>query len=213
MSTLWENFSLFEPREWLQELSNVSGVVVDHTNTMRCDWSYGFRENSTRKIADIVIGFERKGMGLGCYVIEAKRPGGKLGTKDLDPDYYLSIEAIRNGTTSKNLIYCVDAREKRHVLELILTEPNKYAGCGAISWEEVGGIQVRLAQNLRVPEKMRSFIAGAIQYQYCQHDIVPSTLAQSYLEAEPNVDDVFSGIKTPYDNHDPQWMLQVDDVT
>jgi len=205
MTTLWENFSLFEARSWLQQLANVSGIAIDHSASKNCDWSYGFRENSTRKIADIVIGFDGVGDKKGCYVIEAKRPGGKLGPKDLDPGYYLNIEKIRAETELRRLIYCVDLKEKERVRSLFSAYPEIYGECGVITWEEVGGIQIALSQKLEVPEKIRTFIAGAIQYQYCQHDLIPAQLAADYLSEEPSIDDVFVGLNNTYDNHDPQW--------
>ena len=205
MTTLWENFSLFEAGSWLQALVDASGLTVDHSRTQRCEWSYGFREHSTRKIADIVIGFDGVEPGTGCYVIEAKRPKGKLGPKDLDPNYYLSMEKIQTESDFQKLIYCVDPREKERVLTLFKAEPAKFENCGVLTWEEVGGIQIELAQRLPIPERLRTFMAGAIQYQYCQHDLIPSSLAQTYLNDEPSIDDVFAGIENSYDNHDPQW--------
>ena len=169
-ATLWENFSLFEPRLWLRQLSEMSGVSLDHSNTRHCNWSYGFRERATRKIADIVIGFDGVGDGKGCYVIEAKRPGGKLGEKDLDPDYYLGMGNIQAEASIRRLIYCVDSKEKERVLSMFQEYPGKYQACGVVSWEEIGGIQIALARALNLPEKIRSFIAGSIQYQYCLHD-------------------------------------------
>lgn len=205
MTTLWENFSLFEPRSWLQRLANASGIIVDHSATRNCDWSYGFRDDSTRRIADIVIGFDGIGTGKGCYVIEAKRPRERLGPKDLNPDYYLTIDKIKSETDFRKLIYCVDEREKKRTLALLASSPEMSDRCGVITWEEVGGIQVALARQLPLPQKIRTFIAGAIQYQYCQHNLLPTQLAADYLETEPSITDVDDGIETPYDNHDLQW--------
>jgi len=205
MTTLWENFTLFEPRQWLSELSVVAGVYVNHDETRACNWSYGFREHATRKIADIVIGFDGAGAQLGCYVIEAKRPGGKLTEKDLDPVYYLGIEHIAANAGVKKLIYCVDPKDKQRLTALFGAERDKYKDCGVVTWEEVAGIQIKLAQNLDAPPKIRSFIAGSIQYQFCQHGIIPSLLSEPYLNHEPSVAQVDEGLHTPYDNHDPQW--------
>jgi len=213
MTTLWENFSLFEPKDWLSKLSEYSGLNISHSRTTKCNWSYGFREHSTRKIADIVIGFNGLPDGKACYVIEAKRPGGKLGEKDLDPNYYLSIENIQNEAAYKALIYLVDAKEKKRVRSLIESERNKYQNCGVLTWEEIGGIQIELVKTLHLPQKIESFIAGSIQYQFCQHDIVPSSLAQNYLLNEPSVNDVWVGVSSKYDNHDPQWAELDNDVT
>lgn len=205
MTTLWENFALFEPKEWLRELSDVAGIRHGHEETQTCNWSYGFRERATKRIADIVIGFDGLGDKLGCYVIEAKRPGGKLTEKDLDPSYYLQFEHIATNAAYRKLIYCVDPKEKRTLLELFRAEPEKYQDCGVVTWEEVAGIQIQLAKLMDATPQVRSFIAGSIQYQYCQHGLVPSKLSEDYLALEPSVAGVDIGIKTPYDNHDPQW--------
>jgi hypothetical protein len=185
MTTLWENFNLFDSRTWLTELSAVSGVGLNHRDTRSCNWSYGFRENSTRKIADIVIGFDGVGRGLGCYVIEAKRPGGKLTDKDLDPTYYLNIKHIAKNASPRKLIYCVDRNEHKRLKSLFISDPDKYTDCGVVTWEDVGGIQVTLAKKLDLPQKFRSFMAGAIQYQFCQHGIVPTARSEDYLDEEP----------------------------
>jgi len=205
MTTLWENFVLFSPRDWLHSLSTASGIGLDHTNTRACNWSYGFRERSTRKIADIVIGFDGVEGGLGCYVIETKRPGEKLTIEDLDPAYYLNIEHIATHATCRKLIYCVDAKEKARIKSVLSSETEKYQDCGVLTWAEVAGIQINLANQLDLAINIRSFIAGSIQYQFCQHGIVPSVLSHEYLAGEPSILDVDSGVYTPYDNHDPQW--------
>lgn len=205
MTTLWENFSLFAPADWLQGLSDLAGVGTNHSTTGECDWSYGFREDSTKRIADIVVGFDGVGTNTGCYVIEAKRPGGKLGQKDLDTSYYLEFEEVLRRTSYRKLIYLVDPREKERVLGLFSEEPQRFTDCGVLTWEELGGLQIELAHTIEVPRKIRSFLAGAIQYQYCLHDILPSTLAEDYLVSEPSIEDVFEGIQNSYDNHDPQW--------
>lgn len=206
MTTLWENFSLFEPRAWLSELSKAAGLRVDHRRTRSCNWSYGFREKSSKKIADIVVGFDGMADGLGCYVIETKRPGGKLTNKDLNPGYYLDIECISRKASLRKLIYCVDFKQQQSLKSLTQAESDRFGDCGLITWETLGGIQVALARSLNAPAKSRSFVAGSIQYQFCQHGIVPAVPSEEYLAQEPSIAQVDAGLKTPYDNHDPQWV-------
>jgi hypothetical protein len=204
IATLWENFRLFEPHLWLSKLARAAGVSTQHGRDTSCNWSYGFRERSTRKIADIVIGFRDSDSAKGCYVIEAKRPHGRLTSKDLDPMYYLSIESIAEIPDAR-LIYCVDEPSKQRLVSLFSQMPDTFSRCGAVSWEEIGGIQVELAQSLPVSPDVSAFIAGAIQYQFHQHGITPSVRARPYLEHEASIEDVDGGLRTPYDNHDPQW--------
>ncbi len=205
-ATLWENFTLFEPMDWLSELSAAAAIQINHDKTRSCNWSYGFREKATKKIADIAIGFDGLDEGLGCYVIEAKRPGaGKLTDKDLDPSYYLDIEHISANANIKKLIYCVDMKDKNTLISLFSKQPKKFKDCGAVTWEEIAGIQIRLAKKIDASPKIRSFVSGSIQYQFCQHGIVPTMLSEDYLTQEPSIAQVDEKAVARYDNHDPQW--------
>ena len=123
MTTLWENFCLFDPKEWLRELSAVSGIDEHHNEVAACNWSYGFRERTTRKIADIVVGFNKTKDKVACYVIETKRPGGRLTEKDLNPSYYLDMDSIAKHAEWRRLIYCVDDKEKRRVKTIFAAHP------------------------------------------------------------------------------------------
>ena len=205
MTTLWENFSLFPPHDWLQELSSAAGIAGDHTAVVACNWSYGLRERSSRKIADIVIGFSGPQDHLACYVIETKRPGGRLADKDLDPSYYLDMDCIASRAEWRRLIYCVDEVERERVAALFRADPSKYKHCGVVTWAEIAGMQIQLASCLPTSQAIREFVAGSIQYQFCRHGIRPSTLSHSYLATEHGVVDVENGIAARYDHHEPQW--------
>ena len=105
----------------------------------------------------------------------------------------------------RKLIYCVDPKNKQRLLSLFGAEHDKYKDCGVVTWEEVAGIQITLAKSIDAPLKIRSFIAGAIQYQFCQHGIIPTVLSEKYLVDEPSVIQVDEGIVSAYDHHDSQW--------
>lgn len=58
----------------------------------------------------------------------------------------------------------------------------------AVTWQELGGLQISLGEKLSLEEPIKRFVAGAIQYQYCQRDIKPSRLAAEYLVEEPSIE-------------------------
>lgn len=205
-ATLWENFALFSPHSWLTALSGTAGTHVDHAKTEHCNWCYGLRDKPTGRIADVVIGFDGVEVGTGCYVIEAKRPGEPLTSKDLDPDYYLGLQAIARHASELRLIYLVGGREKQRVTKLLSSEPEKYSRCSVISWEDLATLQIRLAQQLDASPAVRSFVAGAIQYQFCEHGIVPTSPSEDYLVGEPSIADVDASLVRRSDNHDLQWL-------
>jgi hypothetical protein len=51
-------------------------------------------------------------------------------------------------------------------------------------WQQLAGLQIGLAQNLEAPAAIRNFVAGAIQFQFAQHNIRPEELSSSYLGDE-----------------------------
>jgi hypothetical protein len=95
---------------------------------------------------------------------------------------------------NRAILYCVDDRAADRV---------KGASCrphpsGVITWNELGGLQIQLARGLDLPDPYRGFIAGAIQYQYCEHGIRPTVLASDYLEDEHSMADVDAkGVASP----------------
>lgn len=187
MVTLWENFALFKPNLWVPELARLCSLEAEVKSISDCRWSYGWCSESPRAIIDILVHFQTADGEKGLFVIEAKRPKGQLKPKDLDPRNYLDLPGLSNAAPENRrwLIYCVDSADKAKVEEALRGRDSR---ARVISWQELGGLQVSLADRLLLEPSLKSFVAGAIQYQYARHDLRPSRLSAAYLEDEPTME-------------------------
>ena len=83
---------------------------------------------------------------------------------------------------------------------------------GMVTWQWLAALQIKLAWQLDVPETVRRFVAGAIQYQYCQHGIVPEELAMPWLATEPTQRDIQTQTKGERQTNEertlPLWRLK-----
>jgi hypothetical protein len=185
MVTLWENFALFPEGLWLTEVARACGLSEAIQEVTACRWSYGWRHNKSARIVDILTHFQTKSDETGLLVVEAKRRAGKLDTKDLDPRTYLDLPELAEVAKKRWLLYLVDEKDAPKVRRKMEgATDNRWR---LMTWQQLGGLQIALVDKLPLEAQFRSFISGAIQFQYCQHDIRPSTLAASYLESEPSV--------------------------
>lgn len=200
--TLWENFVLFDPKIWLPKLFALAGLEWNFGEIEQLQWSYEWESRKPKKrIADIVVHSLDGGGEQVIVVIEAKRPNGEnraaegLGAKDEDISTYLDAELLRNTTKHRFLLYLVD-----EIIRPTVTTETREDGCrsGVITWQQLGGLQIKLVGELDLPPTISAFIAGSIQQQYCAHDILPDRLAFDYLNSEPSMQQV---------DDDPQYKL------
>lgn len=217
--SLWENFALFECPDWLPRVYDLAGLRMPDSKCQTCRWSYewvGYRtvperpKSSTKRMCDVVVGFEGADESRGVLVVEAKRLKAKLGKKDLIPDYYLGIREIEEFGNQASLMYLIDEAVREKALEA-LTEMPVNANVGLLTWQQLAGIQIELAATLQAPEAVRHFVASAIQYQFAQNNIRPVQLSAPYLEREPSmleIDALPKSEKQPMSVHsEPQWRL------
>lgn len=182
--TLFENMVLFPPGAWVPQLIEDAGATSVPKNVQSCRWSYEFEDDENLKngrapIADLVL-CARDEQGEFVVVVEAKRRGGSLKAGDHDPDYYLGSPKFKR-YTRRYMLYLIYESD-RATSKAPITDP---AYRGVLTWQQLGGLQVSQALLLDLPDVPRRFIAGAIQYQFCQHDIRPTILAAGYLSREP----------------------------
>ncbi len=184
--TLWENFALFPPSLWVPALADLCGIASEVGSVAACRWSYGWSSEQPKAILDIVVHFRSKSGEAGLLVIEAKRPGGDLKLKDREAGSYLDLPALQAAApfARRWLLFCVDAMDKDKLMNSLAPSPR----WRALTWQELGGLQISLVEKLSLEEPIERFVAGAMQYQYCQHDIKPSTLAAKYLVEEPSIE-------------------------
>lgn len=208
--TLFENMTLFDAKDWVPELFEQAGMHAP-TQVSSCRWSYEFEDELNLKrgkatIAD-VVGCATDPGGEFVFVIEAKRGRGGLKAGDNDPDYYLASPTLRR-YARRYMLYLLDEAD------LAVTRPpagNAPDCWGILTWQKLGGLQINLARRLEgAPQRVRDFVAGAIQYQFCQHGIRPHPLAFPYLKSEPEYDAMPVGQNEPGaqqtpERREPMW--------
>jgi hypothetical protein len=213
-TTLWENFALFDPANWLPPLAAAVGWQLSPP-VCACRWNYEWHKifppghRPSKASCDVVIHVQDAGEQTAVLVVEAKNLGVKeLGNKDRQPSYYLDIGDLIEVTARRHLIYCVDAACKDELKAQVTTD---YQRWGMVTWQWLAALQIKLAWQLDAPEPVRRFVAGAIQYQYCQHGMVPDELALPWLTTEPTQHDVQAQAKgerqTTEERTLPLWRL------
>lgn len=213
----WENFLIFPAEKWLPILYRKAGISFEADTRLKCRWSYeweGYRPSaggghgSEQGMCDVVVEYRNEDGDGGILVVESKSLNKCIGEKELNFDYYLSIRDFEPYGKNTALIYLVDESVRSKSLELLGNLP---ANVGLITWQQLAGIQIELAQTLEVPVDIQNFIAGAIQFQFSQHDIGPEKLSASYLTDEPGffeMDALPRGAKQKMADHQvPLWRL------
>jgi len=201
-ATLFENFTIFSSDLWLRTLMETTGLPFPLESVEDCRWAYEVLDQKTSKLADVAI-HARKGNDEFIVIVEAKRKGGPLKKDDIDPGSYLDLEEFR-WCERRYLIYLVDEVDQPKVVSQINDHENRSA---VLTWQELGGIQIKLAQTLDCPIPVRSFIAGAIQFQYLQHGITPTVLAQAYLLDELAKDSITKDNPDKMRDYYIKWRL------
>ena len=124
-ATLFENFILFEPAQWLSGLLTRAGFDPPGDPLTECEWGYQAQDERTTKMAD--VGIHARGPA-GDYIIlvEAKAKRGRLKKTDNDPDSYLELGEFAD-IADKRLIYVVDEVDLQKTRNAIV-DPKKRSG-------------------------------------------------------------------------------------
>jgi hypothetical protein len=209
--TLWENFSIFEASVWVPAIFAVSGLAKPKGKIDRCSWSYEWYFNTPSRqddrMCDVVFSFRSDGIPT-VVVVEAKGLDKMMRPKDLTSEYYLDIPDIAAFGDHRYLIYLIDQTRKDKLVAAVRSWQPRI---GILTWQQLGGVQIQLAKALDVPKKIATFVAGAIQYQFAQHNIRPSSLSADYLDEEPSaleIDNPQSSSRQSMQDHCvPLWRL------
>lgn len=194
--SLWENFSVFDAEHWVPAVYELAGLPRAECRIVKCNWSYewvGYRpkadgsKKQAQGMCDVVVAHEDETEQRGVLVVEAKRLRAKLSEKELNFDYYLTIEEIAEFGEKACLIFLVDEAVKGNSMAQVGSLP---PNVGLITWQQLAGLQIELAQTLEASAAIRNFVAGAIQFQFAQHDIRPAILSASYLEEEMSMQEM-----------------------
>jgi len=185
--TIFENFSIFRPQDWVPALLSSASIALRVQDIEAVSWGYEVHGTSANKNADIAVHIRDKA-GDAVLLIEAKRRGGHLKPGDTNPGSYLDLAAF-SWADRRALIYLVDETDYEAVSRAI-RDPEERSG--VLSWQELGGLQIQLAETLGCSNSLRNFIAGAIQYHLVSIDILPSRLSSDYLSSEPSRDEINS---------------------
>lgn len=206
-ATLFENFTLFSPNLWLRKLIDCAGLQLPLESVEECRWAYEVLDPKSAKLADVAI-HARTGTDEFVVIVEAKRKGGTLKKDDVNPGSYLDLEEFR-WCERRFLIYLVDEVDKPQVVAQINDFESRSA---VLTWQELGGIQIKLAQTLDCAMQFRSFVAGAIQFQFIQHGITPTFLTHAYLADEPMKDSITKDNPNKMRDYYTPWRLPVGEI-
>lgn len=89
-ATLFENFVLFDPQEWLAAFCAYAGICPPPDRLTTCEWGYQAQDEKTTKMADVGI-HARGAVGDCAILVEAKGKGGSLKKHDVCPGSYLQL--------------------------------------------------------------------------------------------------------------------------
>ena len=207
--TLWENFALFPSNEWVPVMFAGAGLPPLETPVLRCNWSYEWvTEIPTRKMCDIVMEVETHDTRY-VVVVEAKRLDSPVTGDDLNQSYYLdTIPELCAFGERQRLIYLID---QTRVVELAAALQPKNKRIGILTWQKLAGLQISLAKRINAPAPITNFVASAIQFQFGQHNIRPSSLSADYLVNEPSGAEIDHASATNgqlmTDHYMPYWRL------
>jgi hypothetical protein len=189
-ASVFENFELIPPSRWVSSLCEEARSPMVPKDVVDVRWSYEWSAQIERdgaiseRLCDVVIHYRTADSELGIIVIEAKNIGKTLGTKDTDSSYYLDISAFSEQASNVQLIYCVDGAKESDIRRQLGATKQPW---GLLTWQRLAGLQIALARALPVDPAIRRFLAGSIQQQFCQRNILPDRLACDYLDKEPSL--------------------------
>ncbi|MBN8459414.1 MAG: hypothetical protein J0M04_16420 [Verrucomicrobia bacterium] len=193
---------MFDPNLWLRDVIEAANIAFPLQSVDECRWAYEVLDRKTSKLADVAI-HARSGINEFVVVVESKRKNGSLKKDDVDPGSYLDLDEF-SWCKRRMLIYLVDEQDIAKVKSQICDPWNRAA---VLSWQALGGIQIKLANSLDCSAQIRSFVAGAIQYQYCQHGIDPAILAYDYLADEPHKESITKDNPDKMRDYYTPWRL------
>lgn len=212
--TLWENFILFNASDWLPPLLRFGNISAP-LDVVHANWSYEWERlrcpeagRNYTCMADVVVEFEDSARARHVIVVEAKALNTSIGEKETNWDYYLGAPEIAAFGERRYLLFLIDETVREKVTAVLNAKP---ANVGIITWQQIAGLQIALARERKVrDDKLKSFAASALQYQFVQHNIRPTELSAHYLESEPSMHDVanrLGQLQSMSDHGKPLWRL------
>ena len=154
---MWENFSIFEAEHWVPAVYDLAGLPRPEHRIKECNWSYeweGYRpkadgsKGQVQGMCDVVVAHNDDVGQPGVLVVEAKRLRTKLSKKELNFDYYLTLDEIAEFGENATLLFLLDESVREKSEKMLEGCPSNV---GLITWQQLAGLQIELAQNLDVP--------------------------------------------------------------
>ncbi len=204
---------LFEPSKWIPRLLSTAGFGAV-PSVRRAQWSYEWAREWTSPegekrgcMCDVVVEFEDEEEEANVLVVEAKALDTGIGKKEANWHYYLGAPEIAAFGPRRHLLYLVDDTVRPEVLAQLGELP---AYVRLITWQQLAGLQISLAIEAAAANPVFHYVAGAIQFQFVQHDIYPTQLSAEYLGAEPSIAEVDLGAapkQSMADHYREFWRL------
>lgn len=204
---LWETFAALPVRLWLPRLVERAGLTLPQATISDAEWSYGWLSDGVNEqIVDLVLNY-RDTKGEGIVVVEAKRPGNRLGGKDLNPEYYLDIPAFRK-YARRSILYLLGSDAIADGRVAVVAGGHDV---GFLAWPDLGVVQMETAAVAFPDESVASLVAHAIYRHFGSYDQIPPVPPVAYLRTEPTRETLASMYKTkPQTNAErklPLWSL------
>ena len=169
LAQLWENMSLFHPRDIVSRIMSGAGLSGIGAAT-DCAWSYEPLHKLPDKSAktglrdlmpDLILhARDEHNRNLVC-IFEAKYDKDPLGPKDRDPDAMLNLIDVRCMAGTRVVIYILP-ESRRAELEAAVDLGRR--DIGMLSWEQMLATQMALACELPAPE-VNVVVSSLIRYQ------------------------------------------------
>jgi hypothetical protein len=114
-ATLFENFILFNPTDWVGRLLEAAAVPKIPDDILECNWGYEAQDRKTSKMADVAI-HARTAAADWAILVEAKAKGGSLKKTDANPDSYLELGEFDERDAAKTRDLVVDDKSRSGVM-------------------------------------------------------------------------------------------------
>lgn len=173
-TVLFHLWTLFPFRNWVGRLLDL--WFVPHGQISDARWCYSWEQRDLKKhITDIVLCYADEN-GQGILVIEAKRPGGKLTSKDLDGGlHYLNMPSLRPFKRRQ----CAFLVDESYIADAKAQLP---LGTGVSSWQAMGRLQSECALQLSLPERTYEVVRSYIARHYADLGMALGSAATASLD-------------------------------
>lgn len=195
-TVLFHIFGMFEGSRWAADLLGLWNLPYEgEIEAVR--WSYSFEETLDQHdrvpglkpipIADIVFSW-MDADGEAIAVIETKKPGGRISSKDKRPDLYLKLPSIKK-ISRKFKVFLICQSDLTQFRDML---PH---GSRIATWQQVADLQAQLAAQIPVPRNLAGVLSRYALAHYADLGVVVGQQPMLKIDHSP-----FDGTVARYDS-------------